>query len=86
MATRSNCSIVFGHPKLLSGRVLPTFNDVMCHYLFVQHDLKQKSAGKDPSVCEILKQVVPKIEEIWLKASILVVTKNRMWDKIKTFY
>lgn len=86
MTTRSRDKcIVFGYPKLLSGRVLPTFKDVMCHYLFVQHDLKERYAGKDPSVCEILKQTVPKIEEIWLKASIPVVSKNRIWDKIKKF-
>ena len=85
--TRSHtyCEI-FGHPKLLSGSMLPTFQDVMLHYLFVQSDLKQNSAGKDPSVSEILKNVVPKIEEIWKNASIPIVSRNRVWDKLKKFH
>lgn len=87
MATRRqvHCEI-FGHPKLLSDRVLPTFRDIMLHYLYVQNDLKYKSGGKDPGVSEILKNVIPKIEEIWQSASIPIVSRNRIWDKLKKFH
>lgn len=87
MTTRStvNCEI-FGHPKLMNNRVLPTYCDVLLHYLFIQHDLKDKNNGKNPSVCDILNILVPKIEEIWQTASIPTVSRRRIWDKLKTFH
>ncbi|CAH0555044.1 unnamed protein product [Brassicogethes aeneus] len=52
----------------------------------ISSGFKQNSAGKDPSVSEILKNVVPKIEEIWKNASIPIVSRNRVWDKLKKFH
>ncbi|KAL3275227.1 hypothetical protein HHI36_019996, partial [Cryptolaemus montrouzieri] len=70
MATRSKsyCEI-FGNTKLLDHRVSPTYADVMLHNLFIH-----KQSGKDSSVGEILQIMIPKMEEIFEKASVPTVS------------
>lgn len=87
MATRSQyyCDI-FGNPKELDHRVLPTYRDVMLYFLFVQHDLKNRHFGKDPAVCEILQIVAPNIEKVWQSASIPTVSHRRTWNMLKDFH
>lgn len=46
----------------MSDHKLPTFRDVMLHYLFVLNDLK-KSPGKCPNASEMFKNVVPKLKK-----------------------
>lgn len=77
---------IFRHPKELSELSLPTYCDVMKYYLFVRHELKPEATSKEPTVSEILDIVMNKVETIWLKASIPVVSKTRMLQMGKTYH
>lgn len=79
------CSI-FRHSKQLSDFSLPTYCDIMKYYLHVRHELKPEATSKEPTVSEILDILIKKVESIWLKASISVVSRFRMLQMLKTYH
>lgn len=66
--TRSKtfCSL-FGHGKELRQTVLPTYEDLIKHYLLVQSKLKQERAGQQPSISEVAEIVALQLEQNWHK-------------------
>lgn len=82
---QTNCE-VFGAPLEHRELTLPTYYDVMKHYLFVQHDMKNKNNGKEPSYKDISDNVISCIESVWKKASIPVVSTRRIQDMIKKYH
>lgn len=77
---------VFGTPCEHSGIYLPTFSDVMKHYLFVRQNLKVKNNNKEPSFKEISGQVAFYLENLWKKSSLPSVSNKRILDMLKTYH
>lgn len=76
---------IFGSFSELSDLALPTYKDVMKCYCFIRHNLKAASE-KDPGVSEITEILIPKIERIWSKASIPIVSNLRISQMIKVYH
>lgn len=67
---------VFGCPQELSRRNLPTYEEVMKHYLFVRQKLK--TTDKTPPLSSVFDVVSSKIIDLWKTASIPAISKNRI--------
>lgn len=80
-----NC-VIFGAPQNFSELVLPTYEDVMKFYLFVKQELKHTPTSKEPTVSEIGETIATKLEDLWIKASIPVVTRARIMQMIRTYH
>ena len=76
---------VFGHGRELLNNVLPTYNDVMRYYLLVQNQLYYDRDGQHPTISEISEVVVQKVELLWNKASIPIVSHTRVLHKIRQY-
>lgn len=76
---------VFGTPIQLKETVLPTYADVMKHYLWVRNQLLWKGNKKDPSIKDISEIVSHDVARIWKKASIPVVSEQEIIRLIKKF-
>ena len=72
---------VFGAPCELSESVLPTSCDVMRYYFY----LRRSEVGTPLSVAEVAAKVAERLEYIWHKASIPIVTKNRIKQMITAY-
>lgn len=59
--------VVFGAPKELVELMLPTYSDVMKHFLWIRYKLKLTSK-KEPNASEIIEIVTTNLEELWAKA------------------
>jgi len=81
----TTCAIL-GPYKELDDRQLPTISDVIKFILFVKNDLKLKYNGKDPSNSDIYAIVSEEINNIWTKASIPIVTKERVIQMLKSYF
>lgn len=81
--TRVKCEI-FGTPSELCGNVLPTYCDVMRLYLSYREIFKDES-NKDPSVLDICKKVIIDVKSIWQKASLPVISDQRIIQKLKDY-
>ena len=78
---------VFGLPKEISGTNLPTYSDVMRFYFWVKNDCMSRSSTKRlETVTAIADKVASRVEEIWIKASIPVVSHNRVSQMIRSFH
>lgn len=80
----SECPI-FGKFSDLLEIELPTYESVMKCYCYIRHNLKIASE-KDPTVNEICDTLVPKIEQIWSRASIPVVSSKRILQMIRAYH
>ena len=80
----TNCPI-FGNPSYLPETVLPTNADVMKYYLFLKDEMAYRSADI-PSVAEVSSCVSSKVEALWYKASIPIITHERIVAKIKELH
>lgn len=80
------CCPVFGTPKLMSEIILPTYEDVMKHYLFVKHELKPTASKKEPTVSQISEKVSRVIEGLWTKSSIPVISHKRTLQMIRSYH
>lgn len=70
--------VVFGAPKELKDNILPTYADVMRHYLWVRSDFLWKLKNKDPAIADICEVVARDIETIWNKASIPIASHQQV--------
>ena len=85
--TRSSVScVIFGPPCQLPGNMLPTYEDTLKYYNLVKFQLKEASNGKDPSHSEISSKVTAEIEALWEKASLPVVSLDRVRAMLKTYH
>lgn len=83
--SETTCAIL-GPYKELDDRQLPIIRDVIKLILFVKNELKLKYNGKDPSNSDIYAIVYEEINNIWTKASIPIVTKERVIQLLKSYF
>ncbi|KAK3929311.1 Defensin [Frankliniella fusca] len=77
------CCPVFGQPKEFTGTTLPTYEDVMCHFLFVRREIMRKQDSlKELPVHEVAELVAKNISDIWTKASIKPMPLKSIENKI----
>lgn len=76
---------IFGIPVQLKENVLPTYADLMKHFLWIKNDLLWKGNNKNPSVKDISEIVSCDIERIWKKASLPVVSHQEVIRLIRNF-
>ncbi|ESO04220.1 hypothetical protein HELRODRAFT_172570 [Helobdella robusta] len=76
MRSDTICDILGPYDEL-NERQLPTIGDVIKFILFVKNDLKLKCNGKDLS---------KKIQNIWIKASIPIVSNDRVLQLLKSYF
>ena len=78
---------VFGSPRLLSGCMLPTYEDTMRYYLFVKNDLKRCMPEKlEPTVADVSKIVVKDVVAVCQKSSIPVVLHTRVLKLLHSYH
>lgn len=85
MATRSavNCPI-FGEPSELPDNVLPTREQVSKFYSYVRFN--KKESRKEPTFAEISEEIAVKLEYVWNKASIPIVSHKRILQLLKAYH
>src|ERR1043165_5002128 len=76
---------IFGAPRDLSGTVLPTFEDIMKYHLYVRNDLKVNPKSNGPTVSAISELVSLRAENIWMKASIPIVSHSRVLQLVRSY-
>ena len=72
---RSSECPIFGSPKNISERCLPTYEEMMKYYVDVRLQIKQR---KDPSFKAIAAVVAQRLEILWKKASIPHLSRKRI--------
>ncbi|KAE9524457.1 hypothetical protein AGLY_015178 [Aphis glycines] len=75
----------FGTPQPFSMVMLPTYGDMMKHFLFISNEMK-KTCKKSPSMKVIRGKIVKNLIEVWAKASIPIVSIQRVELMFSTFY
>ena len=74
---------LFGQVKFSESQ-LPTYDDVIKHYLHTRATLLLENEGrKEPLVSEVSKQVASEVKEIWIKSSIPTVSQQQILAKVK---
>lgn len=82
----TNCRI-FGSFDELSERKLPTYKNVMKYYNLVRYRVKvTNSSKKEPTINEISEIVTQKVESLWFKASIPIISHTRVMQLYKTYH
>lgn len=69
---------IFGPPADLSESLLPTWYDVIKCFLWVRHKLEGSGINRNSLVSEALEIVAKKVEAIWNKATIPVLSHQRI--------
>ena len=77
---------VFGTPCEHSGRYFPSYSDVMKHYIFIRQEQKLFHNNKEPSFKDVSDIVVPYLENLWQSALLPIVSKNRIYDMLKSYH
>ena len=77
---------LFGAPCELKDLQLPTYADIMRHYYWLRRDMDGSRDTYLQPVDDLVKMVGEKVTEIWMKASIPVVSKRTINGKIKDYY
>jgi hypothetical protein len=77
---------IFGAPVRLSETSLPTYASVSRHYQFIRLQLQQDGRKKEPNVFEITNHLASDVERIWNKASIPVVSPERITHKLREYH
>lgn len=80
--SETTCALL-GPYKELDDRQLPVTRDVIKFILFTKNELKLTRNGKDPSNTEVFSIVSERLITIWTKASLPVVTKDRVHQLLK---
>lgn len=65
--------------------MLPTYSDVIRHFLWIRYQLRL-SSKKEPNVSEIIKRMTTNLEELWVKASLPILSHKRITDMLKGYY
>lgn len=77
---------IFGQGSDFNNRVLPTFYDVMKCCIDVRDKRMPHANSKEATVHEISQIVVHKVEDIWRRASIPIVSTNRAMKILKDYH
>lgn len=86
IATRSKTVCpVFGYERELPDNVLPSSIDVMRYYLLVQNTMEFDRGGQHPAISEISEVVAQKLELLWKKAYIPIISHTRVIQKIRQY-
>uniref|UniRef100_A0A6P7HAI7 Uncharacterized protein LOC114349502 n=1 Tax=Diabrotica virgifera virgifera TaxID=50390 RepID=A0A6P7HAI7_DIAVI len=78
LRTRDRDNRIIGSDKQFSDTMLPTIIDVMRHYNYVWHDLQLKENGKNPDFSRAAEETLDKVQLIWRKASIPMISYKTM--------
>lgn len=73
---------LIGEPTELSDDVLPTYLQVMRHFQWVRRE-KMMGGKKEPTILDIVGNIIPKIIKTWESASIPTVTPKRVDQMIR---
>src|ERR1700733_3577551 len=69
----------FGLTKVMSKNDLPTYDDVIKFYFWVQNNTQNKNTSKrKETVTDITKIVATKVETIWIKSSFPIFSNDRV--------
>jgi hypothetical protein len=77
---------VFGAPADFKQTMLPTNADVMRCYTMIQHEIQPKSHNKKATVTAVSEILSKRIELLWFKSSIPVISHKRVLEKIRLFH
>ncbi|CAG9794368.1 unnamed protein product [Diatraea saccharalis] len=77
---------LFGDPIKFSNNMLPTYCDVIKHYLWIRKEILELNNGKDPSVKDICEIIASEIEAIWSRASIPTITHQQVVSRLISYY
>ena len=78
---------VFRHPAAMNEIQLPTWSDVMKNYLLLRNQMRSGSdSAKEPTVSEIAESLALKVELIWKKASLPIISHNAIVNKIRRYH
>lgn len=84
---KTRCAVdcpVFGQPSQLPENVLPTYEQVMKFCAWIRFN--KKVTKKEPTFSEISEEVAVKVEQIWNKASIPVVSHTRILQLLQQYH
>lgn len=86
--TRNNLKCpIFGESAELKDNLLPTYESVMKFYEWTRQDLKIRyGTTKEPTFNQIADIVTNKIETLWIKSSIPIVTHKRVLQILKCYH
>lgn len=76
---------VFGSSADLRDHVLPTYEDVIRYFLYTQRKLN-KGPRKNIPFPEIANEVVQRVEAIWEKATLPVVSRQQCVAVLKNYH
>lgn len=76
---------IFGKPKELGNNTLPTIEECINYFLLIQHNLGQQKVNKNSINSQASSIVASKVENIWKRASIPVVSKARIIFLLKKY-
>lgn len=78
---------IFGSVEDIKDNVLPTYEDVMKCYEWNRLQLKIcRNTIKEPSFLDVAELVTKKVEDIWRKASLPIVSHTRVVQQIKAYH
>lgn len=84
---KTRCAVscpVFGQPSELPENVLPTYGQVMKFCAWIRFN--KKVTKKEPVFSEIAEEVAVKLEEIWHRASIPIVSHTRILQLLQAYH
>jgi len=70
----------------MSQTLLPSFGNVLKEYCFCRLQFQQDGCAKKPTVFEIVEAVAGNVKRIWFKASIPVLSHQRVVAKIQEYH
>ena len=77
---------IFGQVSQMKDNVLPTFSCVIQDFLLTKEMLKIERCNAKLPYSEVAKTIVCKVESIWLKASLPIISHARILKMLKNFY
>lgn len=76
---------VFGDPKIFTDNMLPTYADIIRHYLFLRQELLNLNK-QEPSLGNLCLSLINELKVLWEKSSISVVSDQQILHKIKEYH
>ena len=83
---RSMENAVFGYPSPFPQNILPTHSDVLKRILLSKESLVTETGRSKPSIREIVKPIVPELEQIWRKASLPTLSEDSIRRNLEQAY
>lgn len=77
---------VFGTAAPFNRNVLPTYEDIMKQYLYTRQEIKMGGQAKEPTVTEVSAIIITDLEEIWKRASLPTISKERIMERLREYH